>query len=164
MKKETQIIERTVKEEKTFIYADDGTLFQSEEECKKYEEGAAFACKVRIKDCLIQIEDDSAFKELFMDGCGEDYDTFIFRPKTEEDVKTFLQWTKVTKVPLRTLSEVKDKEWFKYSKYLCAEEIQPNQVYIVFHYENTWCGVTALDVDSGLGKVIKFIKEIINNL
>lgn len=164
MKKETKIIEKTIKEEQTIIYADDGTIFTSEEECKKYEEGAAFACKVRIKDCLIQIENDSAFKELFMSGYGEDYDTFIFRPKTEEDVKTFLQWTKVTRVPLRTLSEMKDEEWFKYSKYLCAEEIQPNQEYIVFHYEDSWCEVTQIDGDSGLGKVINFVKEIINNL
>lgn len=102
MKKETREV-KVIKSEDVFV-ADDGTVFHNEEECKKYEQSAMFVVKKQIMGkCLIELP--TGYKEqtsgalyfgmevLF--GCFDDYTFYLFCPKTEEDIKLFLQFARL---------------------------------------------------------------------
>ena len=102
MKEQEKTTTRTVTETKTVYVAQDGEEFTDREQCMKYEDSAIFACRVRLGMRKLERRDgneDAAesfncarngFFDLFNLGC--DADLFLWTPKSEEEIKTFVQW------------------------------------------------------------------------
>lgn len=160
MKKETR--EFTVVQREVVYVAGDGTTFKDENECKKYEETANYVLKTRlINKSLIYLPTGYKEKttgalsfglcELF--NCCDDYDFYLFCPKKEEDIKTFIQWTgtflhkacledkekrtKENNVTLASKLLIDDSDlWDKFNTSVNFSEIKVNRVYLFSFYED----------------------------
>lgn len=154
MKKETKEIKVT--QHKDVFVAEDGKEFVTEEECGKYEESASFAIRILLtqKKTLTYIPQErdlpktgaSYFGLDTLFGCCCDDEFYLFKPETEEDVKLFLQflkltvriesfnYTKRTKENFTSLAEnllIDDsKDWEKYRPRLPLEALTPGKTYI----------------------------------
>lgn len=154
IKKAKEYTEVRVKE--VFI-AEDGREFTTEEECKRYEESASFAIKLMLikSKCLIYLPtgyQEKTTGALYygletMFGCHEDYDFYLFCPKTKEDIKLFTQWVKIEthnglevtwqkrtkennpRLAERLLTDDSEK-WESYRQYTGISELEPGKKYI----------------------------------
>ena len=154
MKKETKEIKVT--QSKVVFIAEDGREFVTEEECRKYEESASFAVKTLLiqNKTLVYIPQERSLPKtgavyfgldsLF--GCCCDDMFYLFKPGTEEDVKLFLQYIKLTvcldsfdykkrtkeNCPLLAENLFIDdsKDWEKYRTELSLEDLTPGKTYI----------------------------------
>lgn len=88
--RKTETIEKLVKVE---YIAEDGTVFNNEEECKKYEESALFAISRHLK----RLDNDN-FKKRgsseydIYDECSEEYLVEIFNAETEKDIENIRRY------------------------------------------------------------------------
>ena len=74
--RKTETIEKLVRTE---YIAEDGTVFRSEEECKKYEESALFAISKELK-------------RLDNKECSDEYRVEIFNAETERDIENIRRY------------------------------------------------------------------------
>lgn len=84
--KETKTIEEVVRVE--FI-AEDGEVFRSEEECKKYEESALFAISKQLKR-MANKKWVSQYD--IIDDCSEDAEVEIFNAENEKDIENIRRY------------------------------------------------------------------------
>ena len=82
MKEVKKEVKREVVDTIIEYYAYDGTKFDSEEECKKYESTVACLVNYKVNDCKVG-ESDDAWKLM---GGYEDHSIAAFKPKCESDV------------------------------------------------------------------------------
>ena len=81
----TNEIKRTVEEVVRVEYiAEDGQVFRSEEECKKYEESALFAISKQMKRMT-----NKKFVSQYdiNDDCSDEYEVEIFNAENEKDIE-----------------------------------------------------------------------------
>lgn len=142
MKTEIKKREVTTTEEYTVYIANDGTEFKSQEECKKYDEGAICAYKTLLKDSLKPLwgsfncnEDQNIWKNLvddiFEDGRRECH-YFIFNPKKEEDIKNFLALLEIQNSSIRGSGYDAD-----YNPFTQKEDLKVDEDYIIIYYQGS---------------------------
>ena len=85
--KQTKTIEELVRTE---YIAEDGTVFRSEEECKKYEESALFAISKELK--RLDNKKNGASEYDIYDECSEEYPVEIFKAETERDIENIRRY------------------------------------------------------------------------
>lgn len=85
--KQTKTIEELVRTE---YIAEDGTVFRSEEECKKYEESALFAISKELKRLGNKKKEASEYD--IYDECSDEYLVEIFNAETEKDIENIRRY------------------------------------------------------------------------
>lgn len=85
--RKTETIEKLVKIE---YIAEDGTVFKSEEECKKYEESALFAISRQLKR-LDTVKNGASEYDIY-DECSEEYLVEIFNAENEKDIENIRRY------------------------------------------------------------------------
>ena len=86
----TNEIKRTVEEVVRVEYiAEDGQVFRSEEECKKYEESALFAISKQMKRMT-----NKKFVSQYdiNDDCSDEYEVEIFNAENEKDIENIRRY------------------------------------------------------------------------
>lgn len=83
---------------RTEYVAEDGTVFRSEDECKKYEESALFAISKELKRLDHKKYGTSEYD--IYDECSDEYLVEIFDAETERDIENIRRY-----VYLKALSE-----------------------------------------------------------
>jgi hypothetical protein len=131
--------ERTVTETYTMYEANDGTLFKTEEACKKYDESAKCAVRMRLDFKKLTGDEENhamwyalnALDGLLENGC-EDSEYFLWTPKTEDAIKNYLQWCNL----IGCCGFDNGKCYGDYTYRCKLEDIKPNETYIVEVYED----------------------------
>lgn len=95
--KQTKTIEEVVRID---YIAEDGTVFRTEEECKKYEESALFVVSKQLKR-LDNIKNGASEYDIY-DECSEEYLIEIFNAENERDIENIRRY-----VYLKALSNSK---------------------------------------------------------
>ena len=85
--KETKTVEEVVRVE---YIAEDGQIFRSEEECKKYEESALFAISKELK--RLDNKKNGASEYDIYDECCDDRLVEIFNAETERDIENIRRY------------------------------------------------------------------------
>ena len=85
--RKTETIEKLVRTE---YIAEDGTVFRSEEECKKYEESALFAISKELK--RLDNKKNGASEYDIYDECSDEYLVEIFNAETERDIENIRRY------------------------------------------------------------------------
>lgn len=75
---------------RTEYIAEDGTVFRSEEECKKYEESALFAISKELK--RLDNKKNGASEYDIYDECSDEYLVEIFNVETERDIENIRRY------------------------------------------------------------------------
>ena len=145
----TNEIKRTVEEVVRVEYiAEDGQIFRSEEECKKYEESALFAISKELK--RLDNNKNGASEYDIYDECCDDRLVEIFNAETERDIENIRRY-----VYLKALSN---------SSYARKEDVDlPNitaghEVIIHWNYDEDSCWTI------GNGSIDAFCDYIKGNL
>lgn len=143
MKELERTITRTVTETKTVYVAQDGEEFTDKEQCKRYEVSAEAACRARLN--MRKIERGSnggesteassrlywahtSFRELF--DYGYEADLYVWKPKSEEEIKTFLQWQELIVGERPLMRKELPSRWA--APYKCLpDELEAGKTYIV---------------------------------
>ena len=143
-----EIKETVEKVIRTEYIAEDGTVFRSEEECKKYEESALFAISKELKK--LDNKKNGASEYDIYDECSEEYLVEIFNAETERDIENIRRY-----VYLKALSN----NSYIDKSYVDLPNITPGHE-IIIHW--------SYDVDScwtiGDGSINAFCGYIRNNL
>ena len=148
MTKQTKEIERTVKEMVTKFIADDGTEFNSENECKLYEESAAFAIKTRIKDVLQRLDDKAVYHnglDAILDDWRCEADYYAIKFENEEQIKDFIALCKANKWELGNNGDWSENNAERL-KYYFAERFKDLKVgvqYVLLVHENEWGAIAS---------------------
>lgn len=143
--RKTETIEKLVRTE---YIAEDGTVFRSEEECKKYEESALFAISKELK--RLGNKKNGASEYDIYDECSEECLVEIFNAETERDIENIRRY-----VYLKALSN---------SSYARKEDVDlPNitaghEVIIHWNYDEDSCWTI------GNGSIDAFCDYIRDNL
>lgn len=143
--RKTKTIEELVRTE---YIAEDGTVFRSEEECKKYEESALFAISKELK--RLDNKKNGASEYDIYDGCSDEYLVEIFNAETERDIENIRRY-----VYLKALSK---------SSYVDKSDVDlPNitsghEVIIHWNYDEICCWTV------GDGSIETFCNRIRDNL
>lgn len=85
--RQTKTIEELIRTE---YIAEDGTVFRSEEECKKYEESALFAVSKQLK--RLDNKKNGASEYDIYDECSEEDLVEIFNAETERDIENIRRY------------------------------------------------------------------------
>ena len=133
---------------RTEYIAEDGTVFRSEEECKKYEESALFAISKELK--RLDNKKNGASEYDIYDECSEEDLVEIFNAETERDIENIRRY-----VYLKALSN--------YSNVSKSDVDLPNiteghEVIIHWNYDQCACWTI------GDGSIDAFCNYIKNNL
>lgn len=157
--RKTETIEKLVRIE---YIAEDGTVFRSEEECKKYEESALFAISKQLKrmtekDCISQadINDDLSYDDTIE----------IFDVQTERDLENLRRYLYL-KARKNGASEESVKECFTSKdgirdKYVFDNVTTGHEVMIFWNYDEDWFWVYN---DGSINGYCEFFREKITNL
>lgn len=143
--RKTETIEKLVRIE---YIAEDGTVFRSEEECKKYEESALFAISKELK--RLDNKKNGASEYDIYDECSEEDLVEIFNAETERDIENIRRY-----VYLKALSN---------SSYVSKSDVDlPNitlghEVIVHWNYDQDECWTI------GDGSIDAFCNYIKNNL
>lgn len=89
MKRKEEIIEKTIKETHVYYEAIDGTKFDDESECRKYDDTALAALRSRIKKLFTPAGEKDAWE--CMGGYEDSKVVAVAIPK-QEDITLFMQW------------------------------------------------------------------------
>lgn len=90
MEKIESKFERTITETTVTFKAIDGTVFDTEEECKKYEATVEAVLLERLNDCVVHC---CCGDSLFESNCDGEYKAVV--PKTQKDIDTLNQLHKL---------------------------------------------------------------------
>ena len=146
MKKEIRDITKTVTETKTFYVAGDGEEFSTEEQCKKYEESARYAYGKRLEKVLIKIDRKQANNiiDVILDDGRAESNYYSFKPQTEDDLKNFLAYIKLSCKFLATDSEYYEKHPEYNHFYANLRDMKVGETYIFFQrYDDEWGGIVS---------------------
>ena len=153
-----QVKTRTITERKIVYVAQDGTEFSEKEQCEKYERSAEAACRSRLS--FKKVERPACDKNLnewdklhlhlykmyqlmeYIKCNGNDCEIFIWKPKNEEEVKTFIQWRELVENsrPLRR-DELSEAEKLN-APHICYEdELEAGKTYIIVADEGEYISV-----------------------
>lgn len=157
--RKTETIEKLVRTE---YIADDGKVFRSEEECKKYEESALFAIskglkRLTEKDCVSQndINDDLSYDDMVE----------IFDVQTEKDLENLRRYLYL-KIRKNGASEESVKECFTSkdgmrNKHVFDSVTAGHEVMIFWNYDEDWFWVYN---DGSINGYCEFFREKITKL
>ena len=157
--RKTETIEKLVRTE---YIAEDGMVFKSEEECKKYEESALFAVSKQLKrmtekDCISQndINDDLSYDDM----------AEIFDVQTEKDLENLRRYLYL-KARKNGASEDSVKECFtskdgKRNKHVFDSVTTGHEVIIFWNYDEDWFWVYN---DGSINGYCEFFREKITKL
>lgn len=133
--KRTETIEKVVRVE---YVAEDGQVFSSEEECRKYEESALFAVSSKLKKLTSKWTSQTDFN-----GNSYDEDELeIFDVQTEEDLENLRRYLYL-KAMKNGASEKSIKECFtsvdgKRENHVFDSVTIGHEVLVFWSYENDW--------------------------
>ena len=134
--RKTETIEKLVRTE---YIAEDGTVFRSEEECKKYEESALFAISKELKRLT---EKDCVSQNDINDRLSYDDMVEIFDVQTERDLENLRRYLYL-KMRKNGASEDSVKECFtskdgKRNKYVFDNVTAGHEVMIFWNCDEDW--------------------------
>lgn len=166
-------IEKKIEETIVTYVAGDGKEFRDETECRKYEESAIFAVSVLLKNKVLFDLQAAANGEnriasayfgidSLLSNCY-DYDIYIFKPKTKDDIENFLKynkllgtdlfrkndWTYAKRYSKEDQEEFRKKfkdnasdvnSWDDFRLWSTADELKTGETYIFIH-EDDWCNL-----------------------
>ena len=157
--KETKTVEEVVRVE---YIAEDGQVFRSEEESKKYEESALFAISKELKRLT---EKDCVSQNDINDGLSYDDMVEIFDVQTERDLENLRRYLYL-KMRKNGASEDSVKECFtskdgKRDKYVFDGVTAGHEVMIFWNYDEDWFWVYN---DGSINGYCEFFRENITKL
>lgn len=157
--KQTKTIEELVRTE---YIAEDGTVFRSEEECKKYEESALFAISKQLKRMT---EEDYISQNDINDGLSYDDTVEIFDVQTDKDLENLRRYLYL-KARKNGASEESVKECFTSkdgvrNKYVFDNVTAGHEVMVFWDYEEQWFWVYN---DGSINGYCEFFREKITKL
>ena len=156
--RKTETIEKLVRTE---YVAEDGTVFRSEEECKKYEESALFAISKELK----RLTKDNTSQYEINDNFSCDDTVEIFDVQTERDLENLRRYLYL-KMRKNGASEDSVKECFtskngKRDKYVFDGVTAGHEVMIFWNYDKDWFWVYN---DGSINGYCDFFRENITKL
>ena len=102
--KETKTVEEVVRVE---YIAEDGQVFRSEEECKKYEESALFAISKQMK----RMTNKKWVSQYDInDECSDEYEVEIFNAENEKDIENIRRYVYLKAIKERPSTRKEDVE------------------------------------------------------
>lgn len=133
--RKTETIEKLVRTE---YIAEDGTVFRSEEECKKYEESALFAISKELK----RLTKDNTSQSEINDNFSYDDTVEIFDVQTERDLENLRRYLYL-KARNNGASESSVNDCFKSTdgkrnNYVFSNVTYGHEVMIFWDYEEQW--------------------------
>ena len=157
--RKTETIEKLVRTE---YIAEDGTVFRSEDECKKYEESALFAISKELK--RLETKKYVSHNDI-NDNCCDDERVEIFDVQTEKDLENLRRYLYL-KMRKNGASEDSVKECFtskdgKRNKYVFDNVTVGHEVMIFWNYEEDWFWVYN---DGSINGYCEFFREKITKL
>lgn len=157
--KQTKTIEELVRTE---YIAEDGTVFTSEEECKKYEESALFAISKELKRLT---EKDCVSQNDINDGFSYDDTVEIFDIQTERDLENLRRYLYL-KARNNGASESSVNDCFKSTdgkrnSYVFSNVTYGHEVMVFWDNEEDWFWVYN---DGSIKGYCEFFREKITNL
>ena len=146
---------------RTEYIAGDGTVFRSEEECKKYEESALFAISKELK----RLTKDNTSQYEINDNFSCDDTVEIFDVQTERDLENLRRYLYL-KMRKNGASEDSVKECFtskdgKRDKYVFDGVTAGHEVMIFWNYDGDWFWVYN---DGSINGYCEFFREKITKL
>lgn len=156
--RETKTIEELVKIE---YIAEDGTVFRSEEECKKYEESALFAISKELK----RLTKDNTSQIEINDNLPDEDMVEIFDVQTERDLENLRRYLYL-KARNNGASESSVNDCFKSTdgtrnKYVFDGVTVGHEVMIFWNYDEDWFWVYN---DGSINGYCEFFREKITKL
>ena len=156
--RKTETIEKLVRTE---YIAEDGTVFRSEEECKKYEESALFAISKELK----RLTKDNTSQYEINDNFSCDDTVEIFDVQTERDLENLRRYLYL-KMRKNGASEDSVKECFtskdgKRDKHVFDGVTAGHEVMIFWNYDEDWFWVYN---DGSINGYCEFFREKITKL
>ena len=158
----TNEIKRTVEEVVRVEYiAEDGTVFRSEEECKKYEESALFAISKELK----RLTKDNTSQYEINDNFSCDDTVEIFDVQTEKDLENLRRYLylvlKKHGASDSTVKECFTSEDGKRKNHVFDSVTIGHEVLIFWNYDNDWLWVYN---DGSINGYCEFFRERITKL
>lgn len=156
--RKTETIEKLVKIE---YIAEDGTVFKSEEECKKYEESALFAASNKLK----RLNKRELSHYDINDNCSYEERVEIFDIQTEKDLENLKRYLYLT-LNKHGVNENNIKECFSSKNgdrkdYVFDGVTIGHEVMIFWNYDCDWFWVYK---DGSINGYCEFFKEKIEKL
>lgn len=147
---------KTIEEVEVTYIADDGTVFQTKEECEKYEESALFVVNNKLKRLT---SNPLAYFDL-NDRCPEDESVEVFDIQTEQDLDNLKQYIRLTLSKNRA-SENSIITCFNSSNgerndYVLSNITVGHEVLIFWSYEWDWCWTY---LDGSVNGYLEFLKK-----
>lgn len=148
---------------RTEYVADDGVVFYNEEECKKYEESALFACSNQLKRFKKNGKDFSMYD--FNDECSDEYLVEVFDIKNDDDLLMLARYLKLklatNGVSEKTINECFKSEDGKRNDYVFSGVTSGHEVCIFYNYDQDWFWVYG---DGSINGYLEYFKNKITNL
>ena len=146
---------------RTEYVAEDGTVFRSEEECKKYEESALFAISKELK----RLTKDNTSQSEINDNFSYDDTVEIFDVQTERDLENLRRYLYL-KARNNGASESSVNDCFKSTdgernNYVFSNVTYGHEVMIFWDYEEQWFWVYG---DGSIEAFCNFYKDRITKL
>ena len=156
--RKTETIEKLVRTE---YIAEDGTVFRSEEECKKYEESALFAISKELK----RLTKDNTSQYEINDNFSCDDTVEIFDVQTERDLENLRRYLYLT-LKKHGASDSTVKECFtsedgNRKNHVFDSVTIGHEVLIFWNYDNDWFWVYN---DGSINGYCEFFRERITKL
>lgn len=139
MKVETRTREIVSKQEYKVYIAKDGTEFNNDEECQKYDDSAVCAYKTLLSKVLKPIVGSFSYKDAkehpelvnesknliddILDDGRRECEYFSFKPETQEDVRNFIAMLKVRNPSISSINA-----------FTRLEELKEGNSYVVQYY------------------------------
>ncbi len=155
-------IKRTIEEVVRVEYiAEDGQVFSSEDECKKYEESALFVVSKKLKKLNSEW---ASIYELIENGCEED-ELEIFDVQTEEDLDNLRRYLYLKAIKNgasdKYIQDAFTSEDGKRKDFVFDGVTIGHEVLIFWSYENDWFWVHK---DGSLDGYCSWIKDKYNKI
>ena len=157
--KKTKTVEEVVRVE---YIAEDGQVFRSEEECKKYEESALFAISKELK--RLEVKKYVSHNDI-NDSCSDDERVEIFDIQTGKDLENLRRYLYLT-LKKHGASDSTVKECFtsedgKRKNHVFDSVTIGHEVLIFWNYDNDWFWVYN---DGSINGYCEFFRERITKL
>lgn len=156
--RKTETIEKLVRTE---YIAEDGTVFRSEEECKKYEESALFAISKELK----RLTNGAVSQSKINDNFSYDDTVEIFNVETEKDLENLKRYLylKATKngATENSINDCFNSIDGKRNSYVFSNVTYGHEVMVFWDYEEQWFWVYG---DGSIEAFCNFHKDRITKL
>jgi hypothetical protein len=155
-------VKRTIEEVVRVEYiAEDGTVFSSEEECKKYEASALFVVSKKVKKLSGKY---SSVYSLLNDG-SEENELEVFDVQTQEDLDNLKRYLYLTAIQNgatdKTISDAFKSESGRRKEYVFDSVTVGHEVLIFWSYDKEWFWVHR---DGSLNAYLDWIRDNYNKI